>query len=176
ATLPPNLVASVQEKPPELLKHARATSLSAPDFAALRSTIAGELARVQGSSEELLQRVQGSSQELLQRVFLREAGEFLREAVHVVPPEPGEGSAGVVWDSTDVWMIPTYSPAATPTEGAGSEWRKGGLVCSRALRWTRRALAHRAVLLVIPRRAVLGLDSSVYGTLSLVAPVWHGGA
>ncbi|TFY52348.1 hypothetical protein EVJ58_g10069, partial [Rhodofomes roseus] len=89
-----------------------------------------------GQSGELLQRVQAG--EFLQRgeglfkqvqgggeEFLREAGEFLREAVRVVPPEPGEGSAGVVWDGTDVWMIPTYSPAATPTEGAGSERRKG---------------------------------------------------
>lgn len=146
ATLPPNLVSSVQDKLPESLKHARATSLSAVDFAALRGTIASELARVQGSSEELLHRVQGQSEELLQRVqagdllqrgegllkqvqgggeeFFREAGEFLRDAVRIVPPDTSEGSAGVVWDGTDVWLIPTYT-ASTPTEGTSGEKGKG---------------------------------------------------
>lgn len=146
ATFPPNLVSSVQDKLPESLKHARATSLSAVDFAALRGTIAGELARVQGSSEELLHRVQGQSEELLQRVqagdllqrgegllkqvqgggegFLREAGEFLRDAVRIVPPDTSEGSAGVMWDGTDVWVVPTYT-ASTPTEGAPGEKGKG---------------------------------------------------
>ena len=105
-----------------------------------------ELARVQGSSEELLHRVQGQSEELLQRVqagdllqrgegllkqvqgggeeFFREASEFLRDAVRIVPPDPSEGGAGVVWDGTDVWMIPTYT-AATPTESTSSEKGKG---------------------------------------------------
>ncbi|KAH9924895.1 uncharacterized protein B0H18DRAFT_955294 [Fomitopsis serialis] len=136
ATLPPNLVAAVQDKLPESLTHARSTSLSAPDFAALRSTLAGELARVQGQSGELLQRVQAGDllhkgEGLLKQVqgggeeFLREAGEFLREAVRVVPPDSSEGSAGVVWDGTDVWMIPAYSPTATPTEDPASERGKG---------------------------------------------------
>ncbi|KZT67186.1 hypothetical protein DAEQUDRAFT_813050 [Daedalea quercina L-15889] len=147
ATLPPTLVSSVQDKLPESLKHARAGSLSAVDFAALRSTLAGELARARGSSEELLHRMQGQSEELLQRVqggdlrqkgegllkqvqgggeeFLREAGDFLREAVRVVPPEAGEGAAGVVWDGTDVWMIPTYAASTPTSEGASSERGKG---------------------------------------------------
>ncbi|TFY67538.1 hypothetical protein EVJ58_g1562 [Rhodofomes roseus] len=103
ATLPPNLVASVQEKPPELLKHARATSLSAPDFAALRSTIAGELARVQGSSEELLQRVQGSSQELLQRVQ-GQSGELLQCVQAGELLQRGEGLFKQVQGSGEVFL------------------------------------------------------------------------
>ncbi|KZT00463.1 uncharacterized protein LAESUDRAFT_666138 [Laetiporus sulphureus 93-53] len=140
ASLPPQLVSSVQERLPESIKHASASSLSsislsAPDFAQLRSTIATELQKVQGSSEVLLQRVQGSGGELLQRVqgsseeLLREASEFLKDAVRVVPPEEGT-SSGVVWDGTDVWMIPTYSTAegssprsSTSDKGKGKERR-----------------------------------------------------
>lgn len=168
ATLPPNLVSSVQDKLPESLKHARATSLSAVDFAALRGTIAGELARVQGSSEELLHRVQGQSEELLQRVqagdllqrgegllkqvqgggeeFFREAGEFLRDAVRIVPPEPSEGDAGVAWDGTDVWMIPTYT-ISTPTEGAsGAAGEKGKGKERRSMDSVRAATRAQAML------------------------------
>ena len=168
ATLPPNLVSSVQDKLPESLKHARATSLSAVDFAALRGTIAGELARVQGSSEELLHRVQGQSEELLQRVqagdllqrgegllkqvqgggeeFFREAGEFLRDAVRVVPPDASDGGAGVVWDGTDVWMIPTYT-TSTPTEGAsGAPGEKGKGKERRSLDSVRAATRAQAML------------------------------
>ncbi|KAI0915728.1 hypothetical protein AcW1_003754 [Taiwanofungus camphoratus] len=105
ASLPPNLVSSVQKQLPDSIKHARAGSLSALDFAQLRST----LERVQGATGEYVQRSEG---------FLRDAGEFLRDAVRVIPPEAAEGGTpGVIWDGSDVWML--------PTEGAGSAKGKG---------------------------------------------------
>ncbi|KAL7281275.1 hypothetical protein ACG7TL_004584 [Trametes sanguinea] len=114
AALPPNLVSTVQTQLPEslkeTLKHARVGSanLSALDFAQLRSTITTELQRVQGATEEYVHRSED---------FLREAGDFFKEAVKVVPPEEGDAVyPGLVWDGTDVWMLPTTGGSASPAE------------------------------------------------------------
>ncbi len=122
ASLPPAL-ANVQSQLPdtlkETLKHARVGSanLTALDFAQLRSTIATELQRVQGATEEYVHRSED---------FLREAGEFLKDAVKVVPPEEGDfGYPGLIWDGTDVWMLPTMSGTASPAPAAGSNISKG---------------------------------------------------
>ncbi|TBU43416.1 hypothetical protein BD309DRAFT_960793 [Dichomitus squalens] len=122
ASLPPAL-ANVQSQLPETLKetlkHARVGSanLTALDFAQLRSTIASELQKVQGATEEYVHRSED---------FLREAGEFLKEAVKVVPPEEGDSVyPGLIWDGTDVWMLPTTSGAASPSPAAGSSKGKG---------------------------------------------------
>ncbi|KAI0645409.1 hypothetical protein C8Q79DRAFT_964452 [Trametes meyenii] len=120
ASLPPSLVSTVQTQLPEslkeTLKHARVGSanLSALDFAQLRSTITTELQRVQGATEEYVHRSED---------FLREAGEFLKDAVKVVPPEEGDQDyPGLIWDGTDVWMLPTTSGSAV---SSGSEGGKG---------------------------------------------------
>ncbi|GBE81320.1 hypothetical protein SCP_0310470 [Sparassis crispa] len=103
ASLPPNLVSSVQSQLPDSLQHARAGSLSALDFAQLRSTLTTELHRVQDATGEYVQR----SEELF-----REAGEFLKDAVKVLPPEESGGvSPGLIWDGSDVWMLPTEGSA-----------------------------------------------------------------
>ncbi|KAH9855246.1 hypothetical protein C2E23DRAFT_724835 [Lenzites betulinus] len=114
SSLPPSLVSTVQAQLPESLKetlqHARAGSanLTALDFAQLRSTITTELHRVQGVTEEYVHRSEG---------FLREAGEFIKEAVKVVPPEEGDdGYSGLIWDGADVWMLPSSTGSAA--EGA----------------------------------------------------------
>jgi hypothetical protein len=39
--------------------------------------------------------------------LFKDAGEFLKDAVKVVPPEEGDEVTGVVWDGTDVWATPT---------------------------------------------------------------------
>lgn len=41
-------------------------------------------------------------------VLFKEAGEFLKDAVKVVPPEEA-GDSGVVWDGTDVWTMSTIA-------------------------------------------------------------------
>ncbi|KAM5533340.1 hypothetical protein V8D89_013014 [Ganoderma adspersum] len=122
ASLPPAL-ANVQSQLPEALKetlkHARVGSanLTALDFAQLRSTIATELQRVQGATEEYVHRSED---------FLREAGEFLKDAVKVVPPEEGDsGYPGLIWDGTDVWMLPTTGRDATPSPAPGNSSGKG---------------------------------------------------
>ncbi|CDO69313.1 hypothetical protein BN946_scf184976.g32 [Trametes cinnabarina] len=119
AALPPNLVSTVQTQLPEslkeTLKHARvgSASMSALDFAQLRSTITTELHRMQGATEEYVHRSED---------FLREAGEFLKDAVKVVPPEEGEAVyPGLVWDGTDVWMLPTIGGNASPAEASAGK-------------------------------------------------------
>ncbi|KAI8993759.1 hypothetical protein BD414DRAFT_534871 [Trametes punicea] len=148
AALPPSLVSTVQTQLPEslkeTLKHARvgSASLSALDFAQLRSTIASELHRVQGATEEYVHKSED---------FLREAGEFLKDAVKVVPPEDADaGYPGLVWDGTDVWMLPTTggsaaSSGASVGKGKGKE-REGRTSSSsgRPSVDTLRAVATRA--------------------------------
>ncbi|KAH9945664.1 hypothetical protein B0H21DRAFT_860657 [Amylocystis lapponica] len=113
SSLPPNLVSSVQSQLPESLKHARVGSLTALDFVQLRSTISTEIHRVQGATEEYVHR----SEELF-----REAGEFLKDAVRVVPPEEGAEAPGMYWDGTDMWMLPTGDGgAAVSGSGKGKE-------------------------------------------------------
>jgi len=49
--------------------------------------------------------------EALLREAVREAGVVLREAVKIVPPEEAaeSSSAGLVWDGTDIWTLPSSS-------------------------------------------------------------------
>ena len=145
SSLPPSLVNTVQTQLPEslkeTLKHARVGSanLTALDFAQLRSTITTELHRVQGATEEYVHR----SEE-----FLRDAGEFLKDAVKVVPPEEGDsGYPGLIWDGTDVWMLPSAGAAESPTpsssKGKGKE-RESSTSSGRPSVDTLRAVATRA--------------------------------
>ena len=126
SSLPPALVQTVQHAQlPESLREtlaqaqARAGEASAqlhltpPDFAALRGAVAGELARVQGATGG----VGARAEELL-----REAGEFLKDAVKVVPPEGGDaGYNGLIWDGTDVWMLPGTAAAQAAAAGGGAD-------------------------------------------------------
>lgn len=105
ATLPPAIVTTVQNNLPESIKHASENI----DFGQLRSNVLHDLQRVQGvtltQAEEYLHK-----SEVLLREAMKEAGEVLREAVKVVPPEEAGSSAGtgrgLLWDGTDVWMLP----------------------------------------------------------------------
>ncbi|EMD32040.1 hypothetical protein CERSUDRAFT_119045 [Gelatoporia subvermispora B] len=117
ASLPPNLVSTVQQQVSSVqqqLPHARGASISTLDFAQLRNTIAAELAKVQDATGDVVQRSEG---------LLREAGEFLREAVKVVPPEEGAGDTlgGVVWDGSDVWALSTATAIGAAASGKGKE-------------------------------------------------------
>lgn len=78
------------------------------------------------------------------REAVREANEVLKDAVKIIPPgDSGEGgsggASGMIWDGTDMWMLPTSS------DGLGSARERASLgpetqtaVASRAL-----ALLHR---------------------------------
>jgi len=57
--------------------------------------------------------------------LFKEAGEFLKDAVKVVPPEQAGATDGIMWDGSDVWSFP--SPIGTPGWGGNSaETEKDG--------------------------------------------------
>lgn len=94
SSLPPTLVSSVQTTVQNQLPHlkdvhARASSLSAALTAELQKKVqTGDLV---ARSEELF----------------KEAGDFFRDAVRIIPPDEQEQqSVGIAWDGTDVWMLP----------------------------------------------------------------------
>ena len=118
SSLPPNIVSAVQTHVPDSLKNASQNI----DFAQLRSNLSTEFQRVQGvtraQAEEYVHR-----SEVLLKDAMREAGEVLREAVKVIPPEEGGAPSGV-WDGTDVWMLPSSSDV-TDAKGKGKQLELG---------------------------------------------------
>ncbi|KAF7315538.1 BSD domain-containing protein [Mycena indigotica] len=108
SALPPNIVATVQSHIPESLKNASENI----DFAQMRSTLTSEFQRVQGVTRAQAEEYVHKSEALL-RDAMKEAGEVLRDAVKVVPPDAqqsGVGSNSVSWDGTDLWMMPFDGP------------------------------------------------------------------
>jgi len=123
-SLPPNIVSSVQAHLPDSLKNAQHI-----DFTQLRNTLSTEFQRVQGVTRAQAEEYVHKS-EVIFREAVREAGEVIRDAVKVIPPEEveGESNAGTVWDGTDIWMLPGL---ATSAEGnmhnsKGKEKDRGG--------------------------------------------------
>lgn len=114
SSIPPNLVSSVQSNIPPSIRHAAAGSV---DFSQLRNTLTTEFTRVQDITRAQAEEYVQKSEELL-----REAGEFLKDAVKVVPPESQDEVVGVMWDGSDVWMLPALatSGASERTPGAGT--------------------------------------------------------
>lgn len=121
AALPPNIVSSVQNNLPETLKHASENI----DLAQIRNTLSSEFQRVQGVTRVQAEGYVHKSEALI-REAMKEAGEVLREAVKIIPPEDtseGARSAGLVWDGTDMWMLP-YDPSessSTLSKGKGKD-------------------------------------------------------
>ncbi|TEB37380.1 hypothetical protein FA13DRAFT_1657775 [Coprinellus micaceus] len=139
SALPPNLVSTVQSHIPESIKHASETI----DLAQLSSTLKTEFTRVGGITRAQAEEYARKSEALV-REAVREANEVLKDAVKIIPPgDSGEGgsggASGMIWDGTDMWMLPTSS------DGLGSARERASLgpetqtaVASRAL-----ALLHR---------------------------------
>ncbi|KAH9942322.1 uncharacterized protein BXZ73DRAFT_97735 [Epithele typhae] len=125
ASLPPALQqqqAQLAETFRETLHTAQARAEAAGaqlDLQQLRGTVLAELQRVQGAAPGALQEAQQRAEGLL-----KGAGEFLKDAVKVVPPEEGDSYAGLIWDGTDVWMLPG-TVAAASVETAGKDKGKG---------------------------------------------------
>lgn len=110
SALPSDLASTVQAKLPDSIKQ----GAGSVDFTQLRSTLASEFQRVQGITKAQAEEYVHKSEELL-----RDAGEFLKEAVKVVPPADGEQvTPGVLWDGSDIWMLPEMS---VPSESKGKE-------------------------------------------------------
>lgn len=116
AALPPNIVQTVQNNIPESLKHASENI----DIQKLRTNILTELQRVQGVTVAQAEEYAHKSEALL-REAVKEAGEVLREAVKVLPPDQVDVSgSNILWDGTDMWMLPDPTSSAAGKEREGS--------------------------------------------------------
>ncbi|KAJ7178330.1 hypothetical protein C8R43DRAFT_973001 [Mycena crocata] len=114
SALPPNIVSTVQSHIPETLKHASENI----DLAQLRTSLTAEFQRVQGVTRVQAEEYVHKSEALL-REAMKEAGEVLRDAVKVIPPEEAQSSSGsgnLIWDGADMWMLP-FDSSDTSAKG-----------------------------------------------------------
>jgi len=140
AAFPPNIVATVQNNIPESLKHASENI----DLPQIRANLLSELQRVQGVTLAQAEEYAHKSEAML-REAVKEAGEVLRDAVKVLPPDEAGSSANrsaLIWDGTDMWTLP-YDPSESTNTGKEKE---GG--SSSRLTETRNAVATRAEALL----------------------------
>ncbi|KAF9263273.1 hypothetical protein L218DRAFT_339745 [Marasmius fiardii PR-910] len=126
SALPPNVVTTVQNHIPDSVKNT--------DFAQLRTNLTTEFQRLQGvtrsQAEEYVQK-----SEMLLREAMKEAGDALRDAVQVLPPEPGSSSSSapvMTWDGTDMWMLVSDGTEAVTVSGKGKEKATSNSVATRA--------------------------------------------
>lgn len=135
SALPADLAARVQAQLPE--------GVRTGDLGAL----AAEFARVQrltrAQAEEYVHRSEG---------LLRDAGEFLKDAVKVVPPPDGAAVPGVLWDGSDIWMLPVAPPPPAAKGKAREQQSAEGLraVATRAEALLKQIKHDPAVLSVNP--------------------------
>ncbi|KAH8828185.1 hypothetical protein DL96DRAFT_1497575 [Flagelloscypha sp. PMI_526] len=117
SALPPNVVSTVQNHIPDSIKHASEHGI---DFSALRNNLQTEFTRVQGVTRAQAEEYVRQS-EVLFRETLKEAQDVLRDAVTLVPPEASSAqtSGGVVWDGSDIWMLPSDASENTPSSSKG---------------------------------------------------------
>ena len=149
SALPPNIVATVQNNVPDSLKHASENI----DFSHLGTNIMSELQRVQGVTRAQAEEYVLKS-EVLIRDAMKEAGEVLRDAVKVIPPDQAGSNEGLIWDGTDMWMLPADSSDSIGREEDGSGSMKGAeaqsAVATRAEALLRRLKRDPAILRLDP--------------------------
>lgn len=116
SALPPNVVSTVQQNIPDSLKHAGDNI----DFAQLRTTLSNEFQRVQGITRTQAEDYIHKSESLLREV-VKEAGDALSNAVKVIPPDETSptANAGLLWDGTDMWMLPDPPETIADSSGKG---------------------------------------------------------
>ena len=83
--------------------------------------------------------------------WLNQAGEFIQDAVKVVPPEPGQVGyqPGMIWDGSDVWMFSEAreeEAAAADQKGKGNE----GISVSRTGALLRKLRTDPEMLCAVP--------------------------
>ncbi|KIK97134.1 hypothetical protein PAXRUDRAFT_825264 [Paxillus rubicundulus Ve08.2h10] len=165
SSLPPNVVSAVQAQLPDSLKNPQNIDLSH-----LRTTLSSEFQRVQGVTRAQAEEYVHKSEAML-REAMKEAGEVLREAVKVIPPEADSaGTSGFVWDGSNVWMLPGLAADADGGRSSGSSSKgKGkesdsGPSSRRQLEDSRRAVATRAESLLKQLRSnaeIIKLDPAI---------------
>ena len=101
--IPPNLLESARNQLPESIKHASQNI----DLPQLGTSLLSEIQRVQGVTRAQAEQYAHKSEALI-RGAVKEAGEVLRDAVKIVPPDhQSEGSSSsVVWDGGNIWSLP----------------------------------------------------------------------
>ncbi|KAF8840530.1 hypothetical protein BDN67DRAFT_968500 [Paxillus ammoniavirescens] len=166
SSLPPNVVSAVQAQLPDSLKNPQSI-----DFSQLRSTLSSEFQRVQGVTRAQAEEYVHKSEAML-REAMKEAGEVLREAVKVIPPEEADtaGTSGVVWDGSDIWMLPGLAADVGGARSGGSSSKgKGketdsGPSSRRQSEDSRRAVATRAESLLKQLRSnpeIIKIDPAI---------------
>ncbi|KAK0212800.1 hypothetical protein DFS33DRAFT_1284583 [Desarmillaria ectypa] len=133
SALPPSIVATVQGHIPESLKHASENV----DFVQLRATLSTEFQRVQGVTRSQAEEYVHKSEALLEEA-IKEASDVLRDAVKVIPPEESN-SSGLIWDGSDMWMLPADPSETSSTADKG----KGKATSQRAVATRAEALLKR---------------------------------
>ncbi|KAK7005638.1 carbamoyl-phosphate synthase [Favolaschia claudopus] len=108
SALPPNIVSTVQSTVQSRLPDSMKNESGRIDLTQMRTSLTAEFQRVQGvtrvQAEEYVQK-----SEALLREAMKEAGEVLRDAVKVIPPEEAQSTPApnnMLWDGTDMWMMP----------------------------------------------------------------------
>ncbi|KAG5652397.1 hypothetical protein H0H81_005154 [Sphagnurus paluster] len=99
SALPPNLLETARNQLPESLKNVSENI----DLPQLRANFVTEFQRVQGVTLAQAEEYAHKSEVLL-REAVKEAGDVLRDAVKILPPEQADG--GLVWDGSDMWSLP----------------------------------------------------------------------
>ena len=120
SSLPPNISSTLEKNLPLSLKDS--SGHLSVDFAQLKSTLTAEFQRVQGVT-----RAQAEEYVHKSEALLKEAGEYLKDAVKVVPPEgQEENGTEVTFDGTDlVFMPPTVGSFGPSSRDFVTYNRKG---------------------------------------------------
>ncbi|KZT43485.1 hypothetical protein SISSUDRAFT_978243 [Sistotremastrum suecicum HHB10207 ss-3] len=82
----------------------------------LRASVTENMHRIQEQTQGM---TLAQAEEFVQHrseALLKEAGDFFREAIKVVPPEEATAATGgAIWDGSDVWMLPDLSSSSNST-------------------------------------------------------------
>ncbi|KAJ3515305.1 hypothetical protein NLJ89_g1852 [Agrocybe chaxingu] len=147
SSLPPNIVATVQNTIPESLKHASENI----DLAGMRTNLLSEFQRVQG-------------------VTLAQAEEYVHKSEALLRGGRQGGSSGMLWDGTDMWMLPS-----DPSESSSAGKEREGSSSGKATE-TQSALATRAEALLRRLRrdpAILRHDPEADGGVKTAYCAWR---
>ncbi|KAG9014546.1 hypothetical protein FRB95_007227 [Tulasnella sp. JGI-2019a] len=132
SSLPPQLAAesisqtfqTIQKQIQPTVSNASQAAAAQVDIKSIKTSLTSNFQRIQ--SNALVQEAEKLAEEyrIKSEAMLKEAGEYLKDAVKVVPPEEASGSgipSGLTWDGSDMWMFPTpgWGGAADSSDAKG---------------------------------------------------------
>lgn len=94
--------------------------MSQVDVSQYQRSLSGNLRKLQEVQAPMLAQAEKLAEEARHRseTLLKGAGEYLKDAVKVVPPEDGSTGVAGAWDGSDIWMYP--SPIGTAGWGGSA--------------------------------------------------------